>query len=187
MAAKDNQFYRHTVIGMNQPWTIIASEQGISHLLYPPHLESLAPKGLNHELIRNERIVENESLFHEFGIVDLLEQYFAGHPVSFDKVPLDAAGTPFQHSVWTGLSRIPHGEAWTYKQLAESIGKPAAVRAVAAAVGRNPLPIVIPCHRVVGSDGTLTGFRGGLQMKKDILALEGITNMKAVGHERFRF
>ncbi|MCQ6557157.1 methylated-DNA--[protein]-cysteine S-methyltransferase [Paenibacillus mendelii] len=179
--------YRHTVMGMNQPWTLIASERGMSQLLYPPHLESLAPHGINPQITDNDSIIEDRGLFVEFGIIDLLEHYFAGHPVSFGKVPLAPQGTPFQQSVWSGLSQIPHGETWTYKKLADFIDKPSAIRAVGAAVGRNPLPIIVPCHRVVGTNGTLTGFRGGLQMKKDILALEGITQLKAVGHERFKF
>jgi O-6-methylguanine DNA methyltransferase len=182
-----NKIYRHTVIGLNQPWTLIASKHGISQLLYPPHYASLAPNGLNQDINHEEQMIEDRSLFVEFGILDLLEQYFAGLPVSFDKVPLDVGGTPFQQSVWMGLSQIPYGETWTYKQLANTIGKPSAIRAVGTAIGRNPLPIVLPCHRVVGSNGTLTGFRGGLHLKKDILALEGVTHMEAVGHERFQF
>lgn len=180
-----NKKYRQTVIGLNQPWTLIASEHGISQLLYPPHLASLA--GLNLDITNDEQSIEDRSLFDEFGIIDLLEQYFAGLPVSFDKVPLDVGGTPFRQSVWMALSQIPHGETWTYKQFAHSIGKPSAIRAVGTAIGRNPLPIILPCHRVVGSNGTLTGFRGGLQMKKDILALEGVTHMETVGHDRFHF
>ncbi|MEK3910585.1 methylated-DNA--[protein]-cysteine S-methyltransferase [Paenibacillus sp. FSL H7-0331] len=177
--------YRQTVIGLNQSWTLIASEHGISQLLFPPHLASLA--GLKKDITDAEQMIEDHSLFVQFGIIDLLEQYFEGIPVSFDKVPLDVEGTPFQQSMWRALSQIPHGETWTYKQLADTIGKPSAMRAVGTAIGRNPLPIVLPCHRVVGSNGTLTGFRGGLQMKKDILALEGVTHMEAAGHERFQF
>ncbi|NOU96717.1 methylated-DNA--[protein]-cysteine S-methyltransferase [Paenibacillus sp. LMG 31456] len=179
------KIYRQTVIGLNQPWTLLASEHGISQLIYPPHLASVA--GLDQAITDNEHMIEDRSLFVEFGIIDLLEQYFAGLPVSFDKVPLDLKGTPFQQSVWMALSQIPHGETWTYKQLANTIGKPSAIRAVGTAIGHNPVPIVLPCHRVVGSNGTLTGFRGGLQMKKDILALEGVTHMEAIGHERFQF
>ncbi|WP_256762123.1 methylated-DNA--[protein]-cysteine S-methyltransferase [Cohnella sp. WQ 127256] len=180
-----NRKYRQTVMGLNQPWTLIATENGISQLLYPPLPASLG--GLNQDLFQEDQMFEDRSLFVEFGILELLEQYFAGVPVSFDKVPLDVGGTTFQRSVWTTLSQIPHGETWTYKQLASTIGKPSAIRAVGTAIGRNPLPIVLPCHRVVGSNGTLTGFRGGLQLKKDILALEGITHLNAVGHERFQF
>ncbi|WP_239619275.1 methylated-DNA--[protein]-cysteine S-methyltransferase [Cohnella mopanensis] len=174
--------YRQTVIGFHQPWTLIASERGISQLLYPPEVATLA--GLNQDVAH---MVEDRSLFDEFGIIELLEQYFAGVPVSFDKVPLDVEGTKFQQGVWMALNQIPYGDTWTYKQLANAIGKPSALRAASTAIGRNPLPIVLPCHRVVGSNGTLTGFRGGLQMKKDILALEGVIHLEAVGHERFRF
>ncbi|MBW7474789.1 methylated-DNA--[protein]-cysteine S-methyltransferase [Paenibacillus oenotherae] len=180
-----NKKYRYTVRGFDQPWTLIASRHGMSQLIYPPHLASLA--GLEQAITHNEGQIEDRGLFVEFGIIDLLEQYFAGRPVSFEGVPLDLEGTPFQQSVWMALSQIPHGETWTYTQLANTIGKPSAVRAVGTAVGRNLLPIILPCHRVVGSNGTLTGFRGGLQMKKELLALEGITHMEAVGHQRFRF
>lgn len=177
-----HKIYRQTVIGFQQPWTIIATERGISQLLYPPPISSQA--GLEQDFTQ---MTEDRGLFDEFGIVELLEKYFAGTPVSFDKVPLDAGGTSFQQQVWMALNRIPYGETWTYKQFASAIDKPSAIRAVSTAIGRNPLPIVLPCHRVVGSNGTLTGFRGGLQMKRDILALEGVTHMEAVGHERFRF
>lgn len=182
MNLMNSKRYRHTVMGLNQPWTLIASEQGVSQLLYPPHVSTLA--GLDQDL---SEITLDRGLFDEFGIIELLEQYFTGVPVSFNKVPMDVGGTPFQQSVWRGLSQIPHGETWTYKEFANTIGKPSAIRAVSTAIGRNPLPIVLPCHRVVGSNGTLTGFRGGLQMKKDILALEGISNLKVAGHERFQF
>ncbi|GAA3411482.1 methylated-DNA--[protein]-cysteine S-methyltransferase [Paenibacillus hodogayensis] len=180
-----NRIYRQTVMGFDQPWTLIASERGVSQLLYPPHLSSMT--GQDDDYAHAKQLTENPGLFAEFGILDLLEQYFAGKPVSFDQVPLDVGGTPFQQSVWKGLGQIPFGTTWTYKQLADSLGKPEAIRAVSTAVGRNPLPVVLPCHRVVGSNGTLTGFRGGLEMKRDILALEGVTGMKAVGHERFQF
>lgn len=100
-----------------------------------------------------------------------LREYFAGERHSFD-LPLAPAGTEFQHSVWKALRRIPYGERCSYRDIAESITRPKAVRAVGAANGRNPLPIVVPCHRVVGSDGSLTGFAGGLEAKKLLLELE---------------
>lgn len=101
-----------------------------------------------------------------------LKQYFAGNRQHFD-LPLGAKGTEFQQSVWSALSAIPYGELRSYKDIAETIGKPKAVRAVGAANGRNPLPIVVPCHRVIGSNGTLTGFAGGLPLKTQLLTLEG--------------
>ncbi|MCL4110162.1 UNVERIFIED_CONTAM: hypothetical protein GTU68_026682 [Idotea baltica] len=101
-----------------------------------------------------------------------LNEYFAGNRQQFD-LPLGAGGTAFQQSVWSALCDIPYGELRSYKDVAETIGKPKAVRAVGAANGRNPLPIVVPCHRVIGSNGTLTGFAGGLPLKTQLLTLEG--------------
>lgn len=103
-----------------------------------------------------------------------LEQYFAGQRRDFD-LPLAASGTAFQQSVWQALRDIPHGELRSYADIARSIGRDKAVRAVGAANGRNPLPIVVPCHRVIGSNKTLTGYAGGLTIKRQLLQLEGIT------------
>jgi len=178
----ENKRYRQTIVGFGQPWTLVATEQGLSELIYPPEIAAQA--GFTEEYAQ---LPEARGLFEQFGIIERLERYFAGESVSFAGIPLDVQGTAFQTSVWTGLSRIPYGRTLTYKQFADELGKASAVRAVGTAIGRNPLPIVLPCHRVVGSNGTLTGFRGGLQMKRDILALEGVTDMAAVGHDRFRF
>ena len=103
---------------------------------------------------------------------DQLRDYFAGTRDHFD-LPLAPAGTEFQRAVWAVLSAIPHGELRSYRDIAIAIDKPAAVRAVGAANGRNPLPVVVPCHRVIGSDGSLTGFAGGLGIKRQLLELEG--------------
>lgn len=100
-----------------------------------------------------------------------LQQYFAGEREHFD-LPLDFVGTEFQQKVWQALLTIPFGETRSYSQIAEQIGSPKAVRAVGAAVGRNPLSVVVPCHRVVGTDGSLTGYAGGLDRKKSLLNLE---------------
>lgn len=102
-----------------------------------------------------------------------LSEYFRGTRQTFD-LPLGARGTPFQQSVWDALREIPYGEVRSYRDIARSINNAAAVRAVGAANGRNPLPIVVPCHRVIGSDGSLTGFAGGLAMKTLLLQLEGV-------------
>jgi methylated-DNA-[protein]-cysteine S-methyltransferase len=99
------------------------------------------------------------------------DAYFAGRLERWD-VPIAPSGTPFQLEVWRALREIPFGDTCSYRDLAHRIGRPAAVRAVGAANGRNPIPIVIPCHRVIGSDGTLVGFGGGLSMKRALLALE---------------
>ena len=100
-----------------------------------------------------------------------LQEYFDGNRHAFD-LPLDAAGTDFQRGVWQALCGIPYGETRSYRDLAEAIGNPKAVRAVARANGANPLSIVVPCHRVIGADGTLTGYAGGLEMKARLLVLE---------------
>ena len=100
-----------------------------------------------------------------------LEEYFAGKRQNFD-LPLHPLGTDFQVTVWKALAKIPYGGTISYGELARRIGQPQAVRAVGAANGRNPLPIVLPCHRVIGADGSLTGFGGGLPTKRFLLAME---------------
>ncbi len=99
------------------------------------------------------------------------EEYFSGRLLEFD-LPLQFDGTAFQKSVWKQLQRIPYGETLSYGEVAVAIGKPKAVRAVGAANGRNHLPIVVPCHRVIGSDGKLTGFGGGMTLKQSLLKHE---------------
>ncbi|WP_276354216.1 methylated-DNA--[protein]-cysteine S-methyltransferase [Cohnella caldifontis] len=115
-----------------------------------------------------------------------MASYFEGTRQAFD-IPLDLRGTEFQVAVWRRLARIPYGECRSYSEIAREIGRPAAVRAVSAAVGANPLSIVVPCHRVLGKNGALTGFRGGLQAKEALLRLEGFEAFSAKGHARFRF
>jgi methylated-DNA-[protein]-cysteine S-methyltransferase len=103
--------------------------------------------------------------------VDQLTRYLAGELEEFD-LPLDPIGTPFQRQVWFALAEIPYGQTESYLQLATRVGRPAATRAVGATNGRNPIPIVLPCHRVIGSDGSLTGYGGGLPLKRALLGLE---------------
>lgn len=105
-------------------------------------------------------------------VIRQLKAYFKGDLKRFD-LPLKPEGTPFQEKVWQALVDIPYGETITYKELARRVGKPNACRAVGAANGQNPLSIVIPCHRVIGSGGRLTGYGGGLDVKRFLLALEG--------------
>ena len=100
-----------------------------------------------------------------------LSEYFAGRRRSFD-LPLAPKGTPFQLDVWRALGEIPYGKTRSYSQVAVAIGRPQAVRAVGAANGANPLPIVVPCHRVIGANGSLTGFGGGIAAKRFLLDLE---------------
>ncbi|PWW46259.1 methylated-DNA--[protein]-cysteine S-methyltransferase [Melaminivora alkalimesophila] len=101
-----------------------------------------------------------------------LDEYFAGRRRQFC-VPLDLVGTPFQRSVWQALLDIPWGETRSYAEQSRAIGRPTAMRAVAAANGNNKVSIIVPCHRVIGSNGTLTGYGGGVQRKRALLALEG--------------
>lgn len=100
-----------------------------------------------------------------------LDAYFAGDLHSFT-IPTDMRGTSFQKSVWNLLYEIPYGDVCTYRDIARRLGRESAVRAVAAAIGRNPISIICPCHRVIGSDGSLTGYAGGLDAKKYLLQLE---------------
>ena len=102
-----------------------------------------------------------------------LHEYFAGTRHTFD-LELDARGTPFQEAVWDEIARIPYGTTTTYGEIAHRIGRPRASRAVGSAVGANPLSILIPCHRVIGSGGSLTGYGGGLDAKVALLQLEGV-------------
>lgn len=101
-----------------------------------------------------------------------LKEYFAGRREEFT-LPLDIRGTEFQKSCWRELLKIPYGQTRSYRAVADAIGKPKAVRAVGAANGQNPIAIVVPCHRVIASDGTLCGYGGGLRIKEELLRLEG--------------
>jgi methylated-DNA-[protein]-cysteine S-methyltransferase len=113
--------------------------------------------------------VEDKRSFKE--AIRQLQAYFAGKLTEFE-LPLILEGTEFQLLVWRNLQKIPYGETVSYGQLANRIGRPEAARAVGLANGSNPLPIIIPCHRVIGSNGELTGFGGGIPIKKKLLALE---------------
>jgi methylated-DNA-[protein]-cysteine S-methyltransferase len=107
-----------------------------------------------------------------------LGEYFARERTAFD-LPLDLAGTPFQRRAWLALAAIPYGTTRSYGEQARVLGRPGAARAVGAANGRNPLPIVLPCHRLVGSHGELTGYGGGLEVKRALLELEGVPSHAA--------
>ena len=103
-----------------------------------------------------------------------LARYFDGHPQALQNLPLDLHGTAFQQAVWQALQALPHGRTSSYGQIATAAGSPAAVRAAGAAIGRNPVSILVPCHRVLGRNGALTGYAGGLARKQALLQLEGI-------------
>jgi methylated-DNA-[protein]-cysteine S-methyltransferase len=106
-------------------------------------------------------------------VADQLRAYFARERKEFD-LPLAPRGTEFQRRVWEELSRIPYGTTVSYAELAARIGRPGAFRAVGRANGTNPIPVILPCHRVIGADGSLTGYGGGMELKRALLALEGV-------------
>jgi methylated-DNA-[protein]-cysteine S-methyltransferase len=143
--------------------TLVASDDGLAAILWPDdrpgrvRLRIEAADDTHPVLLEAER---------------QLGEYFAGLRTAF-ALPLNPSGTPFQRKVWAALLTIPYGQTRSYGQIASQIGHPGAVRAVGAANGRNPVSIVAPCHRVIGSTGKLTGFAGGLAVKEQLLALEG--------------
>jgi len=144
--------------------TLVASADGLAAILWENDDPARVRRNIVAQDARNPILVETERQ---------LADYFAGRRTSFD-LPLDFAGTEFQQKVWRALLTIPFGETRTYAQIARQIGHPSAVRAVGAANGRNPISIVAPCHRVIGSSGALTGFAGGLAAKAFLLRLEGV-------------
>lgn len=142
-----------------------ASEEGVRALVFDG--ANLARNGVIGEVADDPGHPILRALAEQIG------QYFERQRQAFD-VPLDPIGTAFQKSVWRALCAIPYGETRSYSQQARALGKPAAVRAVGAANGRNPLSIVVPCHRVVGANGKLTGYAGGLERKRALLEHEGV-------------
>ena len=139
----------------DQVWEVAASATGVTGVT-----------------LRNSFVLAKENRYSQQGAEELLA-YFRGERTSFS-VPLDLEGTAFQKQVWNTLCQIPFGESRSYSQIAEQIGRPTSVRAVANAIGRNPCLILVPCHRVLGKDGSLTGFSAGLSIKKQLLELEKI-------------
>jgi len=131
------------------------------------------PSRLRQDLVRRFEDAAFEDSPDPGGIVSCLARYFEGELGAIDSVAVDPGGTPFQHQVWLALRRIPAGRTWTYAELARAVGRPAAVRAVGAANGANPIALVLPCHRVIGSNGRLTGYGGGLDRKEWLLRHEG--------------
>ena len=120
-------------------------------------------------------VIEGEDIAPLRQAMDQLRRYLAEERLQFS-CPLDLRGTPFQVAVWQELYRIPYGQTRSYAQIAQAIERPKAVRAVGAANGANPVAVIVPCHRVIGSNGTLTGYGGGLPMKHWLLTLEGVVS-----------
>ncbi len=157
------KLYASTVSWEGWVFRVLSSASGVRWLdLHPTPLEDL-------ERHLNARIVPDDQQ-HERAL-DEIHAYLRGELRSFS-IPLDLRGTPFQCSVWEALREIPYGETVAYADIAAGLGKPRALRAVGQAVGANPVPIVIPCHRVIGKDGHLVGFGGGLPLKERLLYLE---------------
>jgi methylated-DNA-[protein]-cysteine S-methyltransferase len=132
--------------------------------------EERVHRGLRRHYGENEFTLEAARNPH--GLTDAMDAYFAGELTAIDLLPVQTAGTPFQREVWRELRRIACGTTISYAQLAERIGRPAAVRAVGLANGSNPIGVVVPCHRVIGSNGSLTGYGGGLERKRWLLEHE---------------
>jgi methylated-DNA-[protein]-cysteine S-methyltransferase len=141
---------------------LIASDKGLAAILW---------ENDNSKRIRLSPVAENKNHPVLLEVERQLKDYFAGKRETFS-LTLDAAGTPFQKKVWKALLTIPFGETRSYAQIAKQIGNPKSVRAVGAASGKNPISIIAPCHRVIGSNGQLTGFAGGLETKACLLNLE---------------
>ncbi len=159
---------------MNGPWkttfpspigelTLVASTKGITHLYWDGEMHF-------------EEIGDDEKTAPPFlaAAKKQILEYFAKKRTKFD-VPLDLKGTPFQLTAWKALQKIPHGQTWSYQEQAEWMGDAKKARAVGAANGMNPVAILVPCHRVIGKNGHLTGFAGGLGVKQYLLELEGLS------------
>lgn len=162
MKASEQIVYRiiESPIGM---LTIAADKHGLRHIEFPSN---------RHAADRSQwQKLESQTMPVLINAQQQLDDYFCGRRKEFD-LPLAPVGTHFQQMVWNTLRQIPYGQTWSYRDLAQAIGKPAAVRAVGAANGRNPLPIILPCHRVIGANGSLTGFGGGIETKARLLKLE---------------
>ncbi|MGF1905707.1 methylated-DNA--[protein]-cysteine S-methyltransferase [Aliivibrio salmonicida] len=142
--------------------TVNGNDDGLLGVWYESHARTLSDFGVqddDHPILRLT--------------VSQLKEYFNGERREFS-IPLAANGTEFQNKVWQALTTIPYGETWCYKDLAIAVGNPKASQAVGGANGKNPISIIVPCHRVIGKNGSLTGYAGGLDIKDALLKLEGV-------------
>jgi methylated-DNA-[protein]-cysteine S-methyltransferase len=152
-------------------FTVIATQTVVKEIIY--NLDE------NHPKLKNAlKLNYKDKLMH--GVYPQLKEYFNGDRKEFD-LPLEIEGTEFYKKVWNELLKIPYGKIISYKELAIRLGDEKVIRAAAKANGANPLPIVIPCHRVIGSDGSLVGYGGGLKIKEQLLTLEGILEPNLFG------
>lgn len=148
---------------------LAATSKGLCCLIFPNESFDMLAHWVNSH-IPHARFIEDEEALDMYRKQVL--EYLQGKRTVFS-FPLDFRGTPFQVSVWQALTRIPFGETRSYTDIAEVVQRPKAIRAVGAANGANPIPIVVPCHRVIGKNGSLTGFGGGLDVKEELLRFEG--------------
>ncbi|QGQ99122.1 methylated-DNA--[protein]-cysteine S-methyltransferase [Paenibacillus psychroresistens] len=171
------------LIFQNRPLYLAATKQGLCLITLPNESFETLRTWVDKK-IPNANLIQNPNLLSEY--IYQLQEYFEGTRKEFT-FPIDFRGTAFQISVWEALTRVPYGQTRSYSELAEALGSPKAIRAVGAANGANPIPIVVPCHRVIGKNAALTGFRGRLQMKEELLQMEGFNDFTKKGHTRFLF
>ncbi|MFA8440048.1 methylated-DNA--[protein]-cysteine S-methyltransferase [Pueribacillus sp. YX66] len=150
------------------PLTLFASEKGLCSIEFGKVEQAMLKMKMNKHFLKHEFTHNDEKLSDA---MKQLKEYFYGRRTSF-QLPLDLRGTPFQLKVWNELQHVHYGETMSYKRVAELIGKPKAVRAVGGANNQNPIPIIIPCHRVIGSNGALVGYGGGIEKKEFLLNFE---------------
>ena len=148
------------------PLRIVADDTGLRQLWLPNEVENRQPESDWSENSQHPIIQL---------VAKTLDDYFAGKTIKFDNIPCAPEGTEFQKKVWRQLATIGYAEVISYGDIAAALDNPKAVRAVGGAVGRNPIAIILPCHRVLGKDNTLTGYSGGLDVKKALLSIEGIS------------
>ena len=164
-----NYFSEETISGIKI--SVFVSSKGIKKIIFNQKKE-------DKELLNATKLRPDDPyLFESF---KQLQEYFTGTRKKFD-VPVDIEGTDFQLKVWNEVKKIPYGKTKSYKYIAEKLGDLKSIRAVGKANGQNPIPIIIPCHRVIGANGTLTGYAGGLDIKEKLLELEGSRSMELFG------
>ena len=169
-----NTGLRYTVFQTDASWiSIVGSAEGLRCVTLPLHSSQEALEQSGDEI---KHAVQSSELFND--LIERFRMYFGGNKTAFpDKLDLSGA-TPFQCKVWQASRLIPYGETRSYAWVANQIKNPKAARAVGQALGKNPLPIIVPCHRVITSDGKLGGFGGGLEMKRRLLSLEDSAGTK---------
>jgi methylated-DNA-[protein]-cysteine S-methyltransferase len=156
----ERQFFTGSFTAPFGVLNVVASDLGVRYVMFEndAHPKPLDALNLQHD--------DSHAVMH--AVLSQLNEYFSGKRREFD-LPLDLHGTDFQVAAWKSLAGIPFGRTWSYGEQAASIGRPTAVRAIGGANGRNPIAVVLPCHRVIGANGTLTGFGGGIEVKKWLL------------------